>query len=103
MKLYKLTNAKDQTYGETQWGEGVEHTTDGFGDLCGPGWLHAYTDPLLAVLLNPLHAGFCTPHLWEAEGEIGRNDNGLKVGCKRLFQVYPDRKKLESPDPGTDT
>ena len=82
--LYKLTDADGRTYGETQWGEGVTHTTDGEGELCGPGWLHAYTDPLLAVLLNPIHANVTSPRLWECEGEVGQSDHGLKVGCTSL-------------------
>jgi hypothetical protein len=84
MKLYKLTNERGQTRDETQWGEGVTHSGTGKGELCGPGWIHAYTHPLLAVLLNPIHADFQNPQLWEAQGKIGKNDYGLKVGCRRL-------------------
>ena len=91
-QLYKLTDAKGQTYGATQWGEGIEHTASGIGELCGPGWIHAYagsdSDPeagaLLAVLLNPAHGDFDAPRLWLAEGEVGKLDHGLKVGCTRL-------------------
>ena len=84
MKLYKLTDEHDQTYNQTQWGENVTHTVNGEGELCGLGWIHAYTDPLLAVLLNPIHANFVNPHLWEAEGEIGKTDHGLKVGGTKV-------------------
>ena len=84
MKLYKLTDANAQTYNKTQWGEGITHEGTGEGELCGPGWIHAYTDPLLAVLLNPIHGDFKSPRLWEAEGEVGKEDLGLKVGCKKL-------------------
>ena len=87
MKLYKLTNELGQTYNKTQWGEGVEHTASGRGPLCADGWLHAYTHPLLAVLLNPIHAGIKRSQLWEAEGEVGAEDHGLKVGCTRLRTV----------------
>jgi len=87
MKLYKLTNQDGTTFGGCQWGEDVTHTTDGKGDLCGPGWLHAYTDPLLAVFLNPVHGCFVNPLLWEAEGEIGKNDDGTKVGCTALTTI----------------
>jgi hypothetical protein len=91
-QLYKLTDAKGQTYGATQWGDGIEHTASGIGELCGPGWIHAYagsdSDPeagaLLAVLLNPTHGNFDAPRLWLAEGEVGKLDHGLKVGCTRL-------------------
>jgi hypothetical protein len=87
MKLYKLTDENDRTYNNTQWGENVTHTASGKGDLCGPGWLHAYTNPLLAVLLNPIHAGFKSPHLWEAEGRIYKTDKGLKVSTKKLATI----------------
>jgi hypothetical protein len=83
MKLYKLTDQNDQTHGGTQWGEGVTHRGTGVGELCGPGYIHAYTDPLLAVLLNPLHGNFdlTDAHLWEGAGVVAKNDHGLKVGC----------------------
>lgn len=87
MTLYKLTDEKGQTYNNTQWGPGVTHTASGVGELCGSGWLHAYTSPLLAVLLNSIHAAFDNPRLWEADGEVGATDNGLKVGCTRLTTV----------------
>lgn len=85
MKLYKLTDAKDQTYGQCQWGKGVTHQTSGKGALCGPGFTHWYTDPLLAVLLNPIHGQFDlkTGHLWEGEGHVAIDDHGLKVGCTK--------------------
>ncbi|KKL58315.1 hypothetical protein LCGC14_2226540, partial [marine sediment metagenome] len=59
--LYKLTDSNDQTYGKTQWGPGIEHAASGKGPLCTEGWLHAYTDPLLAVLLNPIHGNYKDP------------------------------------------
>ena len=83
-RLYKLTDRKHQTKNATQWGENVTHEASGKGNLCGPGWLHAYTDPLLAVLLNPIHASLSDPVLWEAKGKVGKTDHGLKVGCVKL-------------------
>ena len=82
MKLYKLTNQNDRTYGGCQWGENVTVTTSGTGELCTDGYTHWYTDPLLAVLFNPLHGQFnlATAHLWEGEGDAIKTDN-LKVGC----------------------
>jgi len=84
MTLYKLTDENGETYNHTKWGPGVTHTATGKGPLCGPGWIYAYTHPLLAVLLNPAHANFKHPRLWEAEGIVGIEDKGLKVGCKSL-------------------
>lgn len=86
-KLYKLTDVNVRTHGGCQWGEGIEHTANGKGILCDKGWLHAYTHPLLAVLLSPIHVDFNNPKLWEAEGEIRKTDNGLKVGCIRLRTI----------------
>lgn len=83
MKLYKLTNQNDQTYGGCQWGENVTVETNGEGKLCGPGFTHWYTHPLLAVFLNPTHGNFDlhTAHLWKGEGEMKKENHGLKVGC----------------------
>ena len=87
MKLYKLTDRNGCTYGGCLWGEGIEHTASGEGGLCGPGWLHAYTHPLLAVVFNPIYGHIEDPLLWEAEGDVGATDHGLKVGCTRLRTV----------------
>lgn len=80
--IYKLTDARMRTHGGFQWVLGVPRTASGEGELCGPGWLHVYTHPLLAVLLSPIHgkvAGY--PRLFRGEGEVGLTDNGLKSGC----------------------
>jgi hypothetical protein len=42
---------------------------------------------LLAVLLNPIHADFANPLLWEAEGVVAIRDNDFKVGCLTLTTV----------------
>lgn len=85
--LYKLTDKTGKTKNNTQWGPGVSHSGTGEGDLCGPGWIHAYTHPLLAVLLDPVHANFSEYQLWEAEGEIAKVDHGMKVGCATLRTI----------------
>lgn len=89
MKLYKLTDENGRTHGGTQWGEGVSHRATGAKnqDLCSDGWIHAYKHPLLAVLLNPIHANFQNPQLWEAEGKIEKRDGQLKAGVRRLTTV----------------
>jgi len=97
MKLYKLTDENGQTHNKTQWGEGVTHEGTGEGELCGPGWIHAYTHPLLAVFLNPIHANFKNFQLWEAEGEIDKTDNGLKIGSRKLTTL----KIIKLPVVGT--
>lgn len=86
--IYKLTDEHNQTKNETQWGIGWCHEVSGEGELCSSGWLHAYTNPLLAVLLNPVHANFINPHLWVAEGEGStKSDHGLKVGYTKITTI----------------
>ena len=86
-KYYKLTNENEQTHGGCQWGENVTHETSGKGELCGPGWTHWYTHPLLAVMLNHIHGNFdlTTAHLWESpEDQVAeKTDHGVKVGCMK--------------------
>jgi hypothetical protein len=94
-RVYKLTTQGDTTHNSTLWGPGVSHTTDGSGELCSNGWLHAYTHPLLAVLLNPMHADIRKPKLWLAYGSGKRKDDrGLKVGFTTLKTV----KELPLPE-----
>lgn len=87
MQLYKLTDEYGQTHGGTQWAPGVTHEGSGVGPLCSAGWIHACTDPLLAIFLNPIHGDFRNPRLWECRGEVALSDRGLKVGCKSLTTV----------------
>lgn len=88
-KLYKLTNQDGTTQGGTLWGEGVRHSIPKkkrWGMLCTAGVLHAYKDPNLALLLNPIHAGIRQPRLWEARGSVCCEDWG-KCGCFTLTTV----------------
>ena len=89
MKLYKLTDEHGRTKNKTQWGPGVTHEATGSPDqhICSNEWIHAYEHPLLAVLLNPIHADFHPPRLWEAEGVVGKKDGQLKCGCRSLTTV----------------
>jgi hypothetical protein len=95
--LYKLTDADGYTRrGETNeclWGPGVTHSGTGKGELCGPGYIHAYQSPLLAILLNPIHAVISNPRLWECDGEIVKNDRGLKCGSISLTTI----KEIDIP------
>ena len=85
--LYKLTDQNYQTFNGRQWGVGIERTASGEGGLCGPGWLHAYTHPVLAVFLYPIQANIPDLVLWEAEGDVGIEHNSLIVGCTRLKTI----------------
>lgn len=93
--MYKLTDENGQTgqahNNNTQWGENVTHTTSGEGELCTSGWIHVYDDPILAVILNPIHTNFESPRLWECEctGAM-KEDRGLKFGvssCTTLKEI----------------
>ena len=85
---WKLTNEDYRTHGDCQWGPGITHEVSGDGNLCGPGWIHVYTSPRLAVLLNPIHAAIESPVLWrvECDGQH-KADHGLKEGWTRVTTV----------------
>lgn len=89
MTRYKLTDQKMQTHGGFRWELGKTYTTSGKGDLCDPGWLHCHDSPLLAVLLNPIHANIQNPRLFECEcGGLEKNDHGLKRGYTEMTLVH---------------
>lgn len=96
MKKYKLTDQNLQTRNGFQWQIGVEVQTDGVEKtLCNDSWLHCYSHPLLAVLLNPIHANISNPRLFEVKA-LGRhlNDRGLKEGCTKMTLI----KELKLPE-----
>jgi hypothetical protein len=85
MKVYKLTDQNMQTRGGFQWTIDIERDAPGVGPLCSSGWLHCYSDPLLAVFLNPAHASINNPRLFEAEASgVSKDDAGLKLGVQKL-------------------
>lgn len=92
MLVYKLTNQDNTTKNNTLWGENVSHEATGYGRMCGPGWLHAYSDPRIAVLMNMAHGRFMNPKLWEAKGE-GEfcDDYGKKCGFTKLTTIKETR------------
>ena len=91
--VYKLTDQHNRTRvgysNETLWGESVTHTAPGGGELCSDKWLHAYADPILAVLMNPAHANFRPDamKLWEASAEVGLR-KADKLGCTRITTLH---------------
>lgn len=85
MIRYKLTDQDMQTYNNTQWVIGESKSTNGKGDLCGPGWLHCYSHPLLAVLLNPIHAAYVQPRLFKCNATGNHKfEFGLKEGSTTM-------------------
>ena len=83
---YKLTTQEGKTRNETQWGENISHeaTGDIKQGLCSDAWIHAYTHPLLAVLMNPAHAMIKNPILWEGKGEGEAKFEPLKCGFRKF-------------------
>ena len=82
--LYKLTDSTGQTRGGTQWGEGVTHRAGrGKAKLCSPTVIHAYTDPILAVMMAPSHIDYDIGQMWEARGRVAVS-GPTKTGCKSL-------------------
>jgi hypothetical protein len=92
--MYKLTDQRMQTRNGFQWELNKTYTTNGKGYLCGPGWLHVYEHPLLAVLLNPIHADIKNPRLFRCKigGKCLKN-KGLKCGYTKVTLT----KELQLP------
>ena len=85
---YKLTDENGKTYGGCEWGPGVSHSAPGTGELCSDGWIHVYDSPCVAVMMNPCHADFENPRLWECEVSGNElNDHGLKRGVQKCMTV----------------
>ena len=82
---YKLTTQDLTTYANTKWVLNEWKETSGNGELCNSGWLHCYTSPLLAILLNPIHANIFNPKLFKCEVD-GKclEDYGRKEGWTRM-------------------
>ena len=84
MKYYKLTDQNGFTRNDTQWGEGITHTATREGKtLCTNEVIHVYKSALLSVLLNPIHADFTRPRLWECECSRPVANDGTKLGVKK--------------------
>ena len=95
MKKYKLTDQDGFTRrgqrNETLWGENVTHTAAGdvwcgVRRLCTEEVIHYYDSPLVARLMNPLHAKLKHPICWECRGRRVAHD-GTKGGCKTLTMI----------------
>jgi len=83
------------THNGYQWELGKKEviTTEG-GELCSSDFFHYYSDSLLAVFLNTIHANIENPRLFRVEvgGEI-LPDRGLKFGSKEMKLI----EELELP------
>jgi len=92
--MYKLTDKNMTTFGGTKWELNQWKETSGEGGLCRNGWLHCYSDPLLAIFFNSMHANITHPRLFEVEVDGKEKlDYGLKFGYSRMRLV----KEIEVP------
>jgi hypothetical protein len=84
-KIYKLTTQELTTHSGCLWTPGEWKKTSGQGSLCSSGWLHAYSDPLVAIFMNPSHANISNPILWQGEAQGNfLDDRGLKCGYSEM-------------------
>jgi len=101
MIVYKLTDENGITGVACsiplQWGNNVTHSAAGnVFRLCENGVIHAYRDPILAVLLDPIHGDYGPDaKLWECRIDGRRKilDDGLKIGTRTLTTI----REIEKP------
>jgi hypothetical protein len=87
--LCKLTDQNMKTYNGFKWVLGKKEVIENSGgNLCSANFFHYYEHPLLAVLLNPIHADIKNPRLFKIEvgGEL-LHDRGLKSGAKEMTLI----------------
>lgn len=83
MKYYKLLTQDLKSHNNTQWQIGVPVTIQKEGvEMCTDQVLHCYNHPLLAVLLNPIHANISNPKLFEISVDKIVANDGLKFASK---------------------
>ena len=87
--IYKLTRPDRTTYRSFKYEVGQLYTFSGTGDLCGPGYSHAYLSIATAILHNPIHAAYNPAILWRAEGIITIEEGPMKVGCSAIRLLEP--------------
>src|SRR3970040_1858830 len=95
---YKLTDENGQTYGGTSWVVGRTNAIPVFDQhpvLCTSGVFHAYHDPLVAVLVNPIHADIRNPRMFQVECSEIVVDDRLKCGTYKMRPV----RELDVPRP----
>ena len=95
MKLYKLTDKDLQTRSNFQWQLNKKEVKPKIKNpqLCSSDVFHAYKDLNLAFLLNPIHANFTEPKIFECSGRVVCQDFG-KVGVFNLTL----KKEIQPPE-----
>jgi len=88
---YKLVDTDYKSFGSCCWKNGplyVTHMESGGVDgECGPGWLHVYADPILGVMMDPIHANVGTGRILEVECLDATYLNGGKYICRAVTPV----------------
>ena len=88
MKMFKLTDQDMRTHGGFQWRLGEMRRVENYtGVACGTGALHSYRDPLLAIFMNPIHANFSNPRLFEAQTGVKVKSVELKWISEKLTLI----------------
>lgn len=85
----KLLDQNLMTRNTCQWVIGEWKQTSGEGELCSPGWLHAYASLGPALFLNPIHANIRNPVCYRVEvGGRHLSEAGLKEGYTRMRLLH---------------
>jgi hypothetical protein len=83
MKYYKLLTQDLTSHSNTKWEIGTPITVQKEGNkMCSDQVLHCYNHPLLAVILNPIHANIKNPKLFEISVDKIVNSDSLKFASK---------------------
>jgi len=83
MKYYKLTDQELRTHNGFQWEVGKKYTIEKPGTkMCSDQVFHCYSHPVLAVILNPVHANIKNPRMFEVEVDEIVAGDGLKFASK---------------------
>ena len=83
MKYYKLLTQEMTSHNNTKWELNVPVTIEKEGNkMCTDQVLHCYNHPLLAVILNPIHANIKNPLLFEISVDNIVASDGLKFASK---------------------
>jgi len=89
MKGYKLVSQNMKTRvgheNETTWEIGKTISVkEGKMELCTNTVIHYYSDPVVAIIMNCIHANITNPRMFEVETSDEYVTDGLKYGCKSI-------------------
>ena len=83
----KLVNQDITTHGGFKWKVGKWYKIDksdyGSG-LCSESYFHCYEHPLLAILLNPIHADIENPKLFQVNVKGKKESDQFKFGFTQM-------------------